>query len=237
MSNSKLLNRNKTLEQFGYFTAHNIRGPVSSIMGLINLFRFTKDNEVEQNKIITLLKQSSDRLDGVVKDMITLLDFNKDELIECEEVFLSSLYLEAKDNFISKLSEKGNDIDFIERLDAGTCQADQIVVGFVLNQLLDNAYKFRDHNRKLVIEVWQVDEPDNMCFYVRDNGIGFDVSRFEDDIFGLYKKFHTSSFTGKGLGLYFIKEYMTRMKGGVSIEGISGVGVTVKLCFSKYKSN
>jgi len=234
VSNAKLVHKNNTLERFGYFTAHNLRGPVSSIMGLVNLFKLVKDNSDEHDHVVALLKQSSSKLDEVVRDMITLLDFNNAELIECQLVSVASIYQESKEQFVSKLSDE-DVVFFIEKFTDSLCLADQVIVKFIFDQLIDNAFKFREPNRKLEISIREEEEEEQVCYYISDNGIGFDSEKFDKDLFGLYKRFHTSNFSGKGLGLYFIKEYMGRMNGKVSLTGVKGVGTTVKLSFAKGK--
>lgn len=234
--NDKLINKNNILERFGYFTAHNIRGPVSSIMGLANLFKMVKDNPEEFDKVVVLLKQSSDKLDEVVRDMITLLDFNNSEVIDCTILDIDKIYLESKELFLSKLPSR--DVltikeDFVHHSFLG----DPVIGNFVFDQLFENSYKFRDINRKLEISVEEKVEEDFVVISFTDNGIGFDSEKFDKDLFGLYKKFHTSNFSGKGLGLYFVKEYMNRMGGDVTLFGTKGVGTTVTLSFRKTKSS
>lgn len=235
VANENLLHKNNTLERFGYFTAHNLRGPVSSIMGLINLFRLVKDNHEEHDKVVLLLKQSADKLDEVVRDMITLLDFNNAETISCERIAFAEVYQEAKEAFVAKLPDVG-EVHFIEHFHGLSCLADPVVVRFVLDQLLENAYKFRAMERKLVVTLTEEDTEEYLLYTFSDNGIGFEAEKFEKDLFGLYKRFHTAHFSGKGLGLYFVKEYMERMNGKVSLTGIKGKGTTVTLYFTKPKS-
>jgi light-regulated signal transduction histidine kinase (bacteriophytochrome) len=78
--------------------------------------------------------------------------------------------------------------------------------------LLENGYKFREMRVPLKITVREEDDGKYWCICFSDNGIGFDSNRYKDDVFGLYKRFHANG-QGKGLGLYFIKEYMWKIKG------------------------
>ncbi len=232
VANETLLHKNNTLERFGYFTAHNIRGPVSSIMGLINLFRLVKDDQAEHDQVVMLLKQSTDKLDEVVRDMITLLDFNNAESITCDTISITSVYQESKETFMAKLPDL-DEVTLVEDFKNLPCLADQVIVRFVFDQLFENSYKFRALGRQLEIVIQEEDTEEYTTFSFSDNGIGFEAEKFEKDLFGLYKKFHTAHFSGKGLGLYFVKEYMGRMNGKVSLTGMKGKGTTVKLYFAK----
>lgn len=226
-----LLARNNALEKFASFTAHNIRGPVSSIMGLANLFQMVKSNQEETGKVVGFIKQSALKLDEVVKDMILLLTLNNMEESPREELLLGPAYYEAKELFMARLPED-TEVFFEESFLTCRVYADETVLRFVFEQLLDNSYKFKEIRRPLKITVREEKEGTYCCLYFSDNGIGFDSNRYKDDVFGLYKRFHTNG-QGKGLGLYFIREYMRKIKGKVGLESKQGEGTIVRLCFEK----
>ena len=226
-----LLARNNALEKFAIFTAHNIRGPVSSIMGLTNLFQMVKQNEEETNKVVGFINQSALKLDDVVKDMILLLTLNNKEESQREELLLATAYYEAKKLFISALPQD-TVVLFEESFLPLKVYAEETVLKFTFSQLLDNSYKFRELSRPLKITVREEEEGNYRCIYFSDNGIGFDAIRYKNDVFGLYKRFHVNG-QGKGLGLYFIKEYMRKIKGKVGIESRQDEGTVLRLCFEK----
>ena len=226
-----LLARNNALEKFASFTAHNIRGPVSSIMGLTNLFQMVKQNDEETNKVVGFIKQSAQKLDEVVKDMIVLLTLNNMEESQREELLIAPAYYESKELFLNKIPQEVN-VSFEESFIARKVRADDVILRFVFEQLFENSYKFREMSRPLNITVREEEEGKYRCIYFSDNGIGFDSSRYKEDVFGLYKRFHNNG-KGKGLGLYFIKEYMIKIKGKVGIESKQGEGTVVRLCFEK----
>lgn len=226
-----LLARNNALEKFASFTAHNIRGPVSSIMGLTNLFQMVNHKEDDTNRVVGFIKQSAPKLDEVVKDMILLLTLNNMEESKRETMLIAPAYYESKELFISKLPEEA-EVFFEETFQPFKVYADEAVLRFAFEQLLENSYKFREIRRPLKITVREEAEGRYRCIYFSDNGIGFDSNKYKDDVFGLYKRFHANGH-GKGLGLYFIKEYMRKIKGKVGIESIQGEGTVVRLCFEK----
>ncbi|MBC7487680.1 MAG: sensor histidine kinase [Cytophagaceae bacterium] len=223
--------RNNALEKFASFTAHNIRGPVSSIMGLTNLFQMVKQNDEETNKVVGFINQSALKLDDVVKDMILLLTLHNREESKREELLLAPPYYEAKKLFTSSLPE-GTVVLFEESFLQRKIYAEETILKFTFSQLLDNSYKFREVSKPLKITVREEIEGNYHCIYFSDNGIGFDSAKYKDDVFGLYKRFHVNG-QGKGLGLYFIKEYMRKIKGKVAIESKQDEGVVVRLCFEK----
>ena len=226
-----LLARNNALEKFAGFTAHNIRGPVSSIMGLANLFQMVKDNKEETGKVVGFIKQSALKLDEVVKDMMLLLTLNNLDESPREELLLAPAYYETKEVFMARLPEDA-EVFFEESFLTRKIYADEAILHFAFEQLLDNSYKFREVRRPLKITVREEEEGKYRCVYFSDNGIGFDSDKYKDDLFGLYKRFHMNG-QGKGLGLYFIKEYMKKIKGKVGIESKQGEGTVVRLCFEK----
>jgi signal transduction histidine kinase len=228
-----LLARNNALEKFANFTAHNVRGPVSSIMGLVNLFQLVNGNEEETSKVVGLIRQSAQKLDEVVKDMIMLLALNNQEESQREELSAAPAYYESKELFVSTLPDEVV-VAFDESIGKQRIVADEMILRFVFEQLFDNSYKFREASRLLNISVKETEEDGYVCICFSDNGIGFDSVRYKEDVFGLYKRFHNNG-QGKGLGLYFIKEYMRKIKGKVNIASRVDEGTMVKLYFEKGK--
>ena len=101
----------------------------------------------------------------------------------------------------------------------------------ILLNLLTNAIKYKSESRKLKINIaaHRLDD-DKVILIFKDNGIGIDLQKNKDKIFGLYQRFHDYP-DSKGLGLYLVKSQVETMGGTISIESKVNVGTTFTLTF------
>jgi signal transduction histidine kinase len=150
-----------------------------------------------------------------------------------EVLTVATAYFEAKEHFVSLLPSDA-EVSFEEVFIHQRVYADDVIIKFVIEQLFSNSYEFREARRPLYITVREELAKDYVCLRIKDNGIGFDSVKYGHDVFGLYKRFHNNA-KGKGLGLYFVKEYMRKLKGKVAIESKVGQGTEVRLYFEKVK--
>ena len=102
----------------------------------------------------------------------------------------------------------------------------------IMLNLTTNAIKYSDENKKVSIEYFITDEPDFTVLNVKDNGLGIDLERYKDDVFGLYKTFHRKE-NSNGIGLYITKNQIESMNGKIEVESKVNEGSTFKVYFKK----
>jgi hypothetical protein len=102
------------------------------------------------------------------------------------------------------------------------------MVNSILYNLISNAIKYRSRDRNAVIKVSSVKEGSSVKISVTDNGLGLDIDKFKEKLFGLYKRFH-SHVDGKGLGLFLVKLQTESLGGKVHIESVLGSGTTIDI--------
>jgi light-regulated signal transduction histidine kinase (bacteriophytochrome) len=108
--------------------------------------------------------------------------------------------------------------------DGLVAQGDARLLRLVMENLLGNAWKFSSQREEAVIEVGRLEEP--ACFYVRDNGAGFDMA-YVGKLFGAFQRLHTEAeFTGTGIGLATVARIMERHSGTVWAESQPGQGAS-----------
>jgi light-regulated signal transduction histidine kinase (bacteriophytochrome) len=106
---------------------------------------------------------------------------------------------------------------------------------FIIN-LTTNSIKYKHAERNPVIEIKSYLEEGFTVIEFRDNGIGLDLDRYKDRLFGLYQRFH-SHVDGKGLGLYLIREQIRAHDGNLRVESTVGVGTTFYIYLKNMKAN
>jgi light-regulated signal transduction histidine kinase (bacteriophytochrome) len=112
-------------------------------------------------------------------------------------------------------------------------RADKDTLRLVWANLLSNAIKYTGPIKNAIIEVGSKIEKDNITYYVKDNGVGFDM-KFIDKLFGMFQRLHSvEEFEGTGVGLANVKRIIERHGGKVWAEGKVGGGATFNFCLPK----
>ena len=216
---------NKELEAFSYSVAHDIRQPLSSVSGFAYLLNKTMEQEGQASarhyldRIQTGVKQMGDMTDA----LLSLSRLSRTEL-KWEEFDLSALALELV--ALNQEAHPGRAVRAV--VEPGLrAQGDPRLIRQVLQNLLVNAWKFTAHETAAEVTVGRraVDD-DELAFFVRDNGAGFDMA-FADKLFGAFQRLHSpSEFEGTGIGLANVKRIVTRHGGRVWAASAPGEGAT-----------
>jgi PAS domain S-box-containing protein len=210
--------------QFNYIVSHNLRSPVAGILGACELFQFPLTPQ-EQEETHGYIIQAAQNLDTLLKDLNKILS-TKSQLHERFESFtisatidnvrqlLEAQITEAAAELIVDIQPAGDEITSIK----GYIQS-------ILYNLISNAIKYRRENSSptVWIDVW--DENDRKFIRVRDNGIGIDLTKHGDEVFGLYRRFD-NRFEGKGLGLHMTKAQVETLGGSIEVTSSAGDGTT-----------
>ena len=226
-TNRELVVHNNQLEQFAFIVAHNLRAPLARILGLANVVELSKtqeDKDVALNKIII----STQDLDQVIRDLNLILNIQK------HTSNLVSVDLTAAFKRVVKMLEK--EIEETRALvikdfsSADKVYAVSPYVESILYNLLSNAIKYRDPTRIPIITLTTEVEPEFVCLIISDNGLGINLSKYKQNMFTLYKRFHTHM-EGKGLGLYLVKTQITALGGKIDVESELDKGTIFKVYF------
>jgi signal transduction histidine kinase len=228
-TNEELIRHNNDLLQFSYTVSHNLRGPVASLLGLINLFD-RKELKEEYQVVLQHLELSSERLDSTIKDLGRIIDMRnsvtktKQRLEWKEELEHIQILLkkEIEDHQVEIKS------DFSE---APAVYSVKPMVTSILYNLISNAIKYHSPERKSKINIRTIQTGDFVQLDVTDNGIGIDLDKFKDKVFGLYKRFNTHT-EGKGLGLFLVKLQAETLGGRAEVKSKLDSGTTFSIFIS-----
>lgn len=211
----EMVRRNKDLEQFSYIVSHNLRAPVANILGLAELISFSGLDGYEGQELMTELNSSVLRLDNVIKDLNYILQVKHTERMKREFVSFTGLLSDIKisiDNLI-KMDDVRIEGNFSEVSGVLTIKSYLYSVFF---NLISNSIKYRRHGIRPLIHIKSEVRGQKIVLTFTDNGIGIDLQKFRDQLFGLYKKFHTHM-EGKGMGLYMVKTQVEALGGTISV--------------------
>lgn len=222
-SNRELIRHNNELTQFSYTVSHNLRGPVASLIGLLNLLD-RKIPPAKQGEIIDHISQSVFSLDSIIRDLSSIIDYR-----HAVSQFKRKVVLEEEvDKILDVLKKTIDDANAVVDTDFGAAPdilTVRAMINSILYNLISNAIKYRSPERRPHLRISSGLEDGFLRIDVSDNGLGLDIEKFSQKLFGLYKRFHTHA-EGKGLGLFLVKLQAEALEGRVQVKSTLGVGTT-----------
>ncbi len=208
--NVELLETNQELDKFVYSASHDLRAPISSLKGLVNIAKLEQDPQTLQ-EYFSLMQKTLDKQDLFIKDII---DFsrNKKLAVVKELVNLDQLI----DDAINEHSYMPNALQIKIQKDYGlqTIQSDSKRLSIIMNNLISNAIKYCDPNKRvntLTIKTYGIKQ--SACLEVSDNGVGIDM-KYQSQVFDMFFV-ATNNPKGTGLGLYITKETVDKLGGSI----------------------
>ncbi len=211
------------LEAFSYSVSHDLRAPLRSINGFSQalLEDYSHALPEQARDYLQRIRAGAQRMGELIDDLLTLSRLARSEL-HFKQVDLSRLAHQLSES----LREAEPDRSVITRIQDGLkAKGDERFLALALGNLLENAWKFTVHREEAVIEVGQQSQPPH-AFYVRDNGVGFDMA-YASRLFTPFQRLHTSdNFAGSGIGLATVQRIVHRHGGRVWAEAEVGKGAT-----------
>jgi PAS domain S-box-containing protein len=223
--NLALVKTNEELDRFVYSASHDLRAPLASTLGLINISRIT-DSDRERISYLEMMEQSLNRMDKIIQD-ITDYSRNARLEIETEKIQFQPLI----DDVLQRLKYlKGIDDVRINIALEGECCffTDKIRLYVILINLISNAVKYhRFEENDPYVHVRVEIKPDTVRLLVQDNGIGIEDKHL-DKIFGMFFQAARES-AGSGLGLYIVKETVSKLGGQLNVSSKLNVGTSFEV--------
>jgi len=226
----ELTQNNKDLKQFSYITSHNLRAPMSNLIGLLNLIEDITIEDPELKEIINGFSKSTHLLHETIEDLTKVMIIKDNTSIQKENISLKEIF----ENVFSQLTnqiEIHKPILKLDLEDVNVLNTNKAYMESILLNLLTNSLKYKSNDRILRITIIanQIDK-NTIELSFKDNGIGIDLDKNRDKVFGLYQRFHDYP-DSKGLGLYLVKSQVEAMKGSISIESQVNKGTIITLTF------
>lgn len=225
----ELTQNNKDLKQFSYITSHNLRAPLSNLTGLLNLVEDMDIEDPELKEIISGFSKSTHLLNETINDLVKVVIIKDNPSIHKEKVLIKEIF-ENVFNQLSFLIGLHKPILKIDLEEVLILNINKSYLESIFLNLLTNAIKYRSENRQLKVNISSKVEGDNLVLTFKDNGVGIDLVRNRDKIFGLYQRFHNHP-DSKGLGLYLVKSQVEAMGGSINVESTVGKGTTFTIVF------
>ncbi|HEX8530406.1 MAG TPA: HAMP domain-containing sensor histidine kinase, partial [Cytophagales bacterium] len=220
--NQELNRQNQQLQQFGYITSHTLRGPVATILGLLNLLDKDDLGSPANAGIVGYLSDTATRLDGILHDLVKVLDYQKNYQATYEEVVLADVLADVQAR-LAPATEAANARIVADLDGAARIWSVRDYIQSIFHNLLSNAIKYRSPKREPLVHITARTEGGWVVFTFADNGLGIDLQQHGHRLFGMYSRFHFHT-EGKGLGLYLVKTQVEALNGKIDIQSTEGEG-------------
>ncbi|MEE3716334.1 PAS domain S-box protein [Tumidithrix elongata RA019] len=216
---------NRELEAFAYSVSHDLRSPLRAIDGFSNALiedygdRFDDDAKDYFDRI----RRNIQRMGMLIDDLLRLSRVSRSEM-QFSPVNLSTFVQEQRDEM--QASEPERQVTFVIAPNI-VVTADPTLMHVVISNLVQNAWKFTSHHATALIEFGVLQQDEQLTYFVRDNGAGFDMA-FAKMLFGVFQRLHnTNEFPGTGIGLATVQRAIHRHGGQVWAEGVVEQGATI----------
>jgi signal transduction histidine kinase len=223
VENNLLLSRtNAELDRFVYSTSHDLRAPLSSIMGLIDI-TIDSQNPSEVKRYLGLMKDRVQALDHFIKD---ITDYSRNNRLEVkrEQIKLADVAQEVWESL--KFSRDAENIDFQINISNDVyIESDKSRLMVIISNLISNAVRYHDLKKQNQYIKLHYHMNGRVAYIkVEDNGQGI-ASEYHSKIFDMFFRANEHS-KGSGLGLYIVKEALMKLSGSIHLESKPGVGST-----------
>ena len=216
---------NRELEAYSYSIAHDLRAPLRSVTSFSQVVLEDAGERLDEEDVANLRRviKAGKHMARLIDDILELSRISRTDLRPAM-VDLSAL----STGHLQRFSEHDPERRVEWRVQAGMqVQGDATLLGIVMQNLLANAWKFTAREGLACIEVGSREDPDGRLFWVRDNGVGFDM-QYADKLFQTFHRLHSQEeFAGTGVGLATVRRIIERHHGRVWLESRPGEGTTV----------
>ncbi|MFN0200493.1 MAG: sensor histidine kinase [Bacteroidia bacterium] len=215
----ELKKTNKELDRFVYSVSHDLRSPITSMMGLLDLMR---SDEKGRANYLDLQEKSLKKLDSFISDILTYSRNTRLE-VELKPIQLPQL---VSNCFLANKPYDNDEIQLVLEVPENLFfLSDEYRLNIIFNNLISNAIRYRRRNiSQPFIKVEATLQKEKMVIKVSDNGIGIE-EKYQDRIFEMFFRAHTKE-VGSGLGLYIVREAMEKLNGKIRVESKVNEGTT-----------
>ncbi len=211
-------------EAFSYSVSHDLRAPLRHITGFVDLI--TKGSgeglDEEGRHYLEVITDSAGKMGNLIDDLLAFSRAGRVEM-KRQPVDFNALVSEVVRDF--SVEAQGREVEWkIQSLPV--VFGDPTLLRQVWANLISNALKFTRPRKHAIIEIGSRDEENRLVFFVKDNGVGFDM-RYKNKLFSLFQRLHKSEeFEGTGVGLANVQRIIHRHGGSVWAESVIGEGTT-----------
>jgi signal transduction histidine kinase len=223
-----LSDQNKRLQNFAYIVSHNLRSHTGNLQFMVDLYNQTEVND-DRHEIFSHIKSISDSLKTTIEHLSEIVKIQAEIGRERKKLSFES----TLKTVLSALESNIQTTKAVIECDFSKCPDVNYIPAYlesIFQNLITNSLKYKHPDRNPVVKCHTSKEDGHVWLYFEDNGLGIDLDRYGDSVFGMYKTFHQNS-DAKGIGLFITRNQIEALGGTISIESTvnKGTKFTIKL--------
>jgi PAS domain S-box-containing protein len=208
--------RNRDLEQFSFIVSHSIRAPLANILGLANMINDPRYDDVLKSTAIGSIQTSAKNLDTILFDLNDILKV-RSELSQKKSLVNLSEKTDQTKELLADMIQRTEAIIETDFTQIDSYNIIKSYINHIFYNLISNSIKYAKPDVKPRIKIWSEQINDKIVLHFKDNGLGFNMERDGNSVFGLYKRFNLD-IEGKGMGLFMIKKQVESLNGTITLQ-------------------
>ncbi|MBM9579761.1 PAS domain-containing protein [Leptospira sp. 201903070] len=221
--------QNERLLNFAHIVSHNLRSHAGNITMLLKILE-EATTESEKEEMIGYIRKASDSLMDTVLNLNEVVSIQTNKNIQNTEISLRHSIEKASQTIRGEIQQNNVQIHNLVsesiRVKCNTAYLESILLNF-----LTNAVKYRHPERAPEITLSAEYQKNRLVLSIQDNGLGIDLDKNGDKLFGMYKTFHNHR-DSKGIGLFITKNQVESMGGKIEVESVINQGTVFRIIFS-----
>ncbi len=215
---------NKELEAFSYSVSHDLRAPLRHIGGFVDLLIKNSASQLDETglRYLKIVSESANEMGNLIDALLTFSRLSRTEL-QRTKIVSKSIVNQVITTFNEEVANRNVEIHISE---LPVVKGDETLITQVWVNLISNALKYTRNEEKAIIDIGGHTYSDKTIFYIKDNGVGFDM-KYVDKLFGVFQRLHKArDFEGIGIGLANVNRIVVRHGGKCWAESELGKGAT-----------
>ena len=221
--------QNNSLMNFAHIVSHNLRSHTANLSMITG---FLLDNEIsseEHQESLKMLKRAAGGLDETISHLNEVVQVKLETSKKLKPIPLSKVVKKILKDVAALVDENKQQIEVDIPKELRINGVPAYVESIILN-LVTNAIKYRNPEKQGIIQIKAKPSGNNVLLEVKDNGLGIDLDRYGEKIFGMYKTFHRNK-DARGIGLFITKNQIESMGGTITVNSKVNLGSTFKVKF------
>lgn len=220
--------QNARLMNFAHIVSHNLRSHTGNFQLLVDLLA-KEDDEQEKKQMIHFLKENANSLNETIKHLNDVVQIQINTNIIREKLSLKQYISKVTDVLRAELNKNNttvhNNVAADVYINYNPAYLESILLNFISNGM---KYRHKERPAQIVLSTNTVDN--KLVLNIADNGVGINLEKYKEKLFGLYKTFHGNS-DARGVGLFITKNQIEAMGGKIEVESEINIGTTFKIIF------
>ena len=219
---AQLESANKELESFSYSVSHDLRAPIRAINGYARILEddYAIKFDADGTEILHSITRNSKKMGELIDDLLAFSKLGRKE-VNASDINMTALVKSIREEFLTEdIANKTNyEVDILP-----PAKGDQSLIKQVWINIISNAIKYSKYKPKTNINIGAYEKDRQVVYYVKDNGVGFDM-QYYDKLFGVFQRLHSQEeFEGTGIGLAIVQKIIHQHRGTVWAESILNEG-------------